>query len=186
LSEGSRARRITSIRGSSWWISVQGLIVGKLAVVDVIAPQLDRLVRCVEGRLGVLGAPATVGMAVNEPRDSCSAETADQVGVCVAGGEETQGGQLVELAVELFARPTLKRYVSRRGGRVVIDRAKVHAEEHLDGKLLLSSSDEALSAPDMARLYKSLLEVEAAWRDLKQVLALRPISHRRRTGFGRT
>ena len=38
-------------------------IVGELAIVDLVTPQLDRLVRRVEGRLGVLGIPATVRMA---------------------------------------------------------------------------------------------------------------------------
>jgi hypothetical protein len=80
---------------------------------------------------------------------------------------------------ELLAHPMLRRYLTRRGGRLVIDKAKVKAEEHLDGKFLLSSSDDALPAADMARLYKSLLEVEASWRDLKQVLELRPVYHRK-------
>jgi hypothetical protein len=93
--------------------------------------------------------------------------------------ENKTGDARLAAEAELLAHPTLKRYVSRLRGRLVIDRAKVHAEEHLDGKFLLSSSDDALSAPDMARLYKSLLEVEAAWRDLKQVLELRPIYHRK-------
>ncbi len=69
--------------------------------------------------------------------------------------------------------------LQRRGGRLVIDKRKVRAEEHLDGKFLLSSSDDHIEASEMARLYKSLLEVEEAWRDLKQVLELRPVYHRK-------
>lgn len=80
---------------------------------------------------------------------------------------------------ELLIHPTLSRYLSRRQGRLVIDPAKVKAEERLDGKFLLSSSDDLLSAAELALLYKSLLEVERSWRDLKQVLELRPVYHRK-------
>jgi hypothetical protein len=80
---------------------------------------------------------------------------------------------------ELLAHPTLSRYLSRRQQRLVVDRAKLRAEERLDGKFLLSSTDDSLSAGELALLYKSLLEVERSWRDLKQVLDLRPVYHRK-------
>ena len=51
-----------------------------------------------------------------------------------------------------------------------MDRANLRAEERLDGKFLLSSTDDSLSAGELALLYKSMLEVERSWRDLKQVL----------------
>lgn len=79
---------------------------------------------------------------------------------------------------ELLAHPTLRRYLTRRGRRLVIDRAKVAAEARLDGKFLLSCSDDTLPADDIALGYKQLLEVERGWRDLKQVLELRPVYHR--------
>ncbi len=93
--------------------------------------------------------------------------------------EKKKGDARLAAEGELLAHPMLRRYLTRRGGRLVIDKAKVKAEEHLDGKFLLSSSDDCLPAADMARLYKSLLEVEASWRDLKQVLELRPVYHRK-------
>lgn len=75
--------------------------------------------------------------------------------------------------------PTLGRYLRQlRGGRLVIDRAKVAAEERLDGKYLLSSSDPDLSAEDIALGYLNLLEAERGFRDLKQTLELRPVFHR--------
>lgn len=80
---------------------------------------------------------------------------------------------------ELLAHPTLARYLVRRGGALVIDKKKVAAEARLDGKFLLSSSDDSLSAADMARLYKGLLEVEDSWREMKQTLELRPVHHRK-------
>jgi hypothetical protein len=80
---------------------------------------------------------------------------------------------------ELLAHPTLARYLTRRSGALVIDKKKVAAEARLDGKFLLSSSDDSLSASDMARLYKGLLEVEDSWREMKQTLELRPVYHRK-------
>jgi hypothetical protein len=44
---------------------------------------------------------------------------------------------------------------------------------------LLRSSDPALSAEDIALSYKQLIAVERGWRDMKQLLDLRPVYHRR-------
>ncbi len=66
-----------------------------------------------------------------------------------------------------------------KSGRLKIDRAKVRAEQSLDGKYLLSTSDDSLSAEDVALGYKQLLEVERAFRTLKTTLDLRPLYHRK-------
>ena len=63
-------------------------------------------------------------------------------------------------------------------GKLRIDRAAVAAEERLDGKFLLRTSDPSLSAEDVALGYKQLLEVERGWRDMKSTLDLRPVYHR--------
>ena len=74
---------------------------------------------------------------------------------------------------------TLGRYVRQtKTGRLLIDRAKIKAEERLDGKYLLSTSDPDLSAEDVALGYKNLLEAERGFRDLKSTLELRPVFHR--------
>jgi hypothetical protein len=65
------------------------------------------------------------------------------------------------------------------GGLLRIDAAAIKAEENLDGKYLLRCSDPKLSAEDIAPGYKRLLEVERGWRDLKQVIDLRPVYHRK-------
>jgi len=73
---------------------------------------------------------------------------------------------------------TLSRYLRQtKTGRLVIDRAKIAAEERLDGKYLLTTSDPSLSAEDVALGYKQLLEAERSFRDLKGVLRLRPMFH---------
>jgi transposase len=74
---------------------------------------------------------------------------------------------------------TLGRYLRQTpNGRLHIDRAAIHAEERLDGKYLLSTSDPDLSAEDVALGYKNLLEAERGFRDLKSTLELRPVFHR--------
>lgn len=81
--------------------------------------------------------------------------------------------------MEVHKRPVLKRYLARRHGNLTINRAVVRAEEKLDGKFLLSVTDDALPAADAARLFKGLLDVERSFRDLKQVLEVRPVYHRK-------
>jgi transposase len=75
--------------------------------------------------------------------------------------------------------PTLSRYLRQTPtGRLLIDRRKVAAEERLDGKYLLSSSDPDLTAEEIALGYKNLREAERSFRDLKTTLELRPVFHR--------
>ncbi len=90
-------------------------------------------------------------------------------------GEEAR----IRAEAELITHPTLKRYLTRRDGRLAIDQAKIKAEEQIDGKFLLSSSDDSLTAAEIALYYKQLKEVERAWRDQKQILELRPVYHRK-------
>jgi hypothetical protein len=72
------------------------------------------------------------------------------------------------------------RYVKQSSaGRLSMNAAVLHQEERLDGKYLLRSSHDTLSAEDIALGYRQLLEVERGWRDLRQHLELRPIYHRR-------
>ena len=58
-----------------------------------------------------------------------------------------------------------------------VDKATIAAEEKLDGKFLLRTSDPTLTAEDIALGYKQLLEVERGWRDIKSTLELRPVYH---------
>lgn len=81
---------------------------------------------------------------------------------------------------ELLTHRTMGRYLKQlKSGTIKIDRAKVKAEESLDGKYLLSTSDDSLSAEAVALGYKQLMEVERAFRTLKTTLELRPIYHRK-------
>jgi transposase len=73
---------------------------------------------------------------------------------------------------------SMGRYVKElKSGKLKINQAKVKQEEKLDGKYLLSTSDQHLSAEDIALGYKQLLEVERSFRTLKGPLSLRPVYH---------
>jgi hypothetical protein len=91
----------------------------------------------------------------------------------------TEQAAHVKAECALRDHPTLGRWLRQQpSGRLVIDRAKVAAEQRLDGKYLLSTSDPDLSAEDVALGYKNLLEAERGFRDMKSTLALRPVFHR--------
>jgi hypothetical protein len=84
-----------------------------------------------------------------------------------------------ELRGKIAGKPGLNRYLrATPAGKLRIDAAKVKTEENLDGKYLLRCSDPHLSAEDIALGYKQLLEVERGWRDMKQIIDLRPVYHR--------
>jgi hypothetical protein len=85
-----------------------------------------------------------------------------------------------ELRGVISTKPGLNRYLRvTPGGLLRVDAAKIKTEENLDGKYLLRTSDPKLPAEDIALGYKQLLEVERGWRDMKQVIDLRPVYHRK-------
>jgi len=80
----------------------------------------------------------------------------------------------------LAGKPGLKRFLrTTPGGLLRTGKKKIKTETNLDGKYLLRCSDPDLSAEDIAAGYKQLLEVERGWRDMKQIIDLRPVYHRR-------
>ncbi|MCR4403677.1 MAG: IS1634 family transposase [Firmicutes bacterium] len=92
---------------------------------------------------------------------------------------ELNGAPHTKACCQLIAHETYGRYLKTdRLGQPRIDKAKVKAEELLDGKYLLSTSDDTLSPEDVALGYKQLLEVEDAFRMLKSALDMRPVYHR--------
>ena len=50
-------------------------------------------------------------------------------------------------------------------------------EKKIEGKYVISTSEQGLSVLDAVALYKELTEVESGFRQLKDVMALRPIYH---------
>ena len=85
-----------------------------------------------------------------------------------------------ELKGVISTKPGVSRFLrTTAGGLLRIDAEAISVDEKLDGKYLLRSSDPDLSPEDIALGYKQLFEVERAWRDLKHVLDLRPVYHRK-------
>jgi hypothetical protein len=103
-----------------------------------------------------------------------------QLGEMIAGSDKLTKTRRAELRGVISTKPGLNRYLRvTPGGLLRVGAARIKAEENLDGKYLLRTSDPKLSAEDIALGYKQLLEVERGWRDLKQVIDLRPVYHRK-------
>jgi hypothetical protein len=97
----------------------------------------------------------------------------------IGGSDALPAVKRGELRGKISARPGLNRYLRvTPGGLLRTGKAAIKTEENLDGKYLLRSSDPHLSAEDIALGYKQLLEVERGWRDMKQIIDLRPACHR--------
>ncbi len=98
----------------------------------------------------------------------------------IAGTDKLTAVKRRELYGALATKPAFKRLLRQTPtGKLRIDRSAVARERGLDGKFLLRTSDESLSATDIALGYKALYEAERGWRDLKSTIDLRPVYHRR-------
>ncbi len=97
----------------------------------------------------------------------------------IAGADKLSATKRAELRGVISTKPGLHRYLRvTPGGLLRIDKHAIKTETNLDGKYLLRSSDPHLATEDIALGYKQLLEVERGWRDMKQIIDLRPIYHR--------
>lgn len=95
------------------------------------------------------------------------------------GRQGPKGAAHSKAVCALKSHSAYGRYVKElKGGKLVIDTAKVKADEALDGKYLIFTTDQTLSPEDVVLGYKQLAEVEAGFRTLKTQLELRPIYHR--------
>jgi hypothetical protein len=103
-----------------------------------------------------------------------------QLQEAIEGSDKLTHTERQRLHGQLAAKRGYKRFIrTTKGGLLRIDRTAVKAEEHLDGKFLLRTSDPTLTVEDIALGYKQLLEIERAWRDMKTTLDLRPVHHRK-------
>ena len=114
-------------------------------------------------------------------RDRTRRERAiERIETALAELDQHTGAAHRKRACALRTNPTLGRYLRQtKTGRLTLDRAKLKAEERLDGKYLLRTSDDTLSAEDIALGYKNLLEAERGFHTLKGTLDLRPVYHHR-------
>ena len=93
---------------------------------------------------------------------------------------DLEGKGYTKAVCALVAHRVYRRYLKTlEGGGLAIDKAKIAAEEKLDGKYLIRTSDDTLSAQDIVLGYKQLLDIERGFRTLKTDLELRPVYHRK-------
>jgi hypothetical protein len=69
-----------------------------------------------------------------------------------------------------------RRFLKTRSNVVEIDEEKVRGDERFDGKFVLRTNTN-LPAVDVAEAYKQLTWIERLWRELKDVMEVRPIYH---------
>ena len=81
---------------------------------------------------------------------------------------------------QLASHPIYGRYLKTLDdGSLGINKAKITAEEKLDGKYLIKTSDDTLSLLDIVLGYKQLHDIERGFRAIKHELELHPVYHRR-------
>jgi Transposase DDE domain len=92
---------------------------------------------------------------------------------------EAQDADHPKAACHLLASRRFARYLATdAAGRPRLDPAKVKGAERLDGKFVVTTNDDTLSAADIALGYKGMWIIEACFRKLKGTgLAIRPIYH---------
>lgn len=92
--------------------------------------------------------------------------------------KDIDSGSYTKRVFELLASRRYGRYLRRtKTGKLRMDRSAVKRSEKHDGKFVVHSNDDTLSAEDLALGYKQLMRVEDAWRQLKSGLKMRPVFH---------
>jgi hypothetical protein len=89
------------------------------------------------------------------------------------------GADHPKAACRLIASKRFGPYLSEDdNGRPYLDQAKVRRAEQLDGKFVLTTNDDTLSAADIALGYKGMWVIEGCFRRMKTTgLAVRPMFH---------
>jgi len=101
-----------------------------------------------------------------------------RIGAELAAIDKLAKDKQTKAKYHLLTHKSMGRYLKeQKNGKLRIDKSKVKQDQKLDGKYLLSTSDESLSAEDVALGYKQLMKVERAFRTLKGTLSLRPVYH---------
>jgi transposase len=79
---------------------------------------------------------------------------------------------------ELLVSSRYGKYLRQlKGGELRLDRTAISEAARYDGKWVVTSNDDTLTAEDLALGYKQLLRVEECWRTMKSGLRMRPMYH---------
>jgi len=80
---------------------------------------------------------------------------------------------------ELRSHAVYGKYLRQlKDGRLKLDKTKIREEAKYDGKFLIRTSDDSLSAEDVVHGYKQLVQIESSFRSIKHTLKIRPVYHR--------
>jgi transposase len=95
----------------------------------------------------------------------------------LASLQEQREGKHSKRICELLTSARYGKYLRETGEKLHINRAAIRDAERYDGKWVITSNDDTLTAEDLAMGYKQLLRVEACWRQMKSGLRMRPVFH---------
>jgi transposase len=91
---------------------------------------------------------------------------------------KSKGDRHTKRMCDLISSARFGRYlIEVPGVGLQINRSAIEEAEKYDGKWVVTSNDDTLTAEDLALGYKQLMRVEQAWRTLKSGLRLRPVYH---------
>lgn len=96
----------------------------------------------------------------------------DRVAILAKLKEKLAGGGVKKL----INNRGYRRFLKVKGGSGEIDSERVQEEARYDGKYVLRTTTK-LAAAEVAQAYKQLTWIERLWRELKDVMRLRPIYH---------
>jgi hypothetical protein len=100
-------------------------------------------------------------------------DRADREAIVASLREQLQRGNK-----SLVGNKGYRKYLASEGSRFTIDEAKVKREARFDGKWVLQTDREDLTAEETALQYKQLWMVEEVFRAAKTLLETRPIFHK--------
>jgi len=90
----------------------------------------------------------------------------------------TRGKEHSKRTCALLTSERFGRYLRRlKTGALRLDLTAARREARFDGKWVVTSNDDTLSAEDLALGYKQLMRVEECWRTMKSGLRMRPVFH---------
>jgi hypothetical protein len=101
----------------------------------------------------------------------------DREAILLKVREKIKGGGVKNL----IANRGYRRFLRAKGGVVEIDMAKVKEDARYDGKYVLRTTTQ-LPSEEVAGAYKELTWIERLWRELKDVVEVRPVFHWRKRG----
>lgn len=92
---------------------------------------------------------------------------------------QLEGKAHTKTMCKLRSHKVYGRYIRQlKDGRLKLNKMKIREDEKYDGKYIMKTSDDMMEAKNVALGYKQLVDIESAFRTLKQDLSIRPVYHR--------